>query len=274
MNDRNDTDTRLRMTTARHLAVGLDAGFDPAIRTEVARLASGWLQLQPGRVVRDRVGRLRLSPPSVATLRGLALTLRWMADARHHHGQQAGETAAKVLRGLRERRLPFDELLAQSEHFRSQRHGHIRTNAITRRHAPATTIDLADGARAVRIGTVEELRLLGRLFGNCLHEAVMARFHAQALRDNETEFWRVDGAGADKAPLWCLSVSRESGRVEEIEHVRDAGTAFPDRSLLVEFLRARGARIDDESRAGAILRPLGITEAMIAGGSAQMARAA
>ena len=231
---------RLTRTADRHLYCHLPA--HPDLRTHVAALAAGWLLSKPGRFEADRAGRLRLCKSIGGDLSTLGRSLGWMLDESRHHGEQAGDIAGKALRGLRTRRLRFDDLLALAARFRSFRHAHIRRNARGRARAPATVLALpGTGTVATRIVSETELSRFGREFGACFGQPGIGDYYARRLRQEGLEFWRIDVGDAPGAPIIALTLDTASGCLHEMQHVAGSISFVKDRDLIIKFLDARGS---------------------------------
>ena len=247
----NQVLARLSRTVAARIPATLD---DRELIARIRSLSATWLLADPARLKPDVAGRLRLAPETSATLKRLARSVVWMADKRHHHGQQAGEEAHKALRGLRSGRLDMDRLLDHAVRFRELRRSHIRRNANDKVHAPAEAIALHDGAyRATRVTSERALNRLGQDAGNCLASQEHRHFYVDRLRRGTTQFWRIDPIDAPWMaryhPIWVIALSARTGAVEELEQTGDTVVLPTNRDVLLEFLANRDRRSATRSHA-------------------------
>ena len=235
---------RLSRTVAARIPATLD---DPELVARLCSMGAAWLLADPARLKPDAAGRLRLAQDASVLLKRLGRSVGWMADERHHHGQQAAGEAAKALRGLRSGRLDMDRLLDHASRFRVLRRSHIRRNVRDKVHAPAEAVALHDGAyRATRVTSERALNQLGQDAGNCLASPYYRRFYADGLRRGTTAFWRIDPIDAPWMdhyhPIWVVALSVRTGSVEEVQQVGGTVTLPTDRDVLLEFLAGRERR--------------------------------
>lgn len=247
---------RLARTVAARLPAALD---DADLAHRLCALGAAWLQIEPGRTRTDAAGRLRLPTTVSEELERLCRTVLWMRHPRYHHGQQAAKEAAKTLRALRADRLDCDALLAHAARFRALRQGHVRRNARDKAHAEAEVVPLLGGNYlATRVVSRRGLHQLGQQAGNCLANPNHARRYAARLRQNESEFWRIDWMDA-KSPrlVWAIGLSTGTNTLEDVTRMRDPDGTMADRDALLEFLAGLG-RCTGDGRAGshAISRPV------------------
>jgi len=217
---------------------------DAASHAAVAGMAARWVVAEPGLVAPDRLGRLRLTPEAWRSLGLTTRTLRWMADPKRHHGQQAANLAHKTLRAVREGRLDWEALTERCQEFRVQRQASIRRNAAARPHGKAIVLALpGSGATATRIVTERDLVRLGREARNCLADRVQGRLYRRSLRGGVSEFWRLDHPDGG---LLCIAEVDHAGLPRSLDQAEGPGgsplSTFAGTALL-EFLRRRDVRV-------------------------------
>jgi hypothetical protein len=213
---------------------------DLAVCRQVAALAARWILAVPARSRPDSVGRLRLDPARAKDLNKLGKTLRWMADADRHQGQQATDIAAKALRGLRASRLSMAELFEHAEQFRAVRATHIKQRNKSKARAAPEVMAFAGGIVATRIISERALLQLGQEAGNCLARAGHREIYLRELKQKETAFWRIDAPSVPGAlvqkPLWVASIRMSDRRLMELDHPDRNPNLQRDRAPLLAFL--------------------------------------
>lgn len=216
---------------------------DPALLAHAVALGVPWLLAKPERLRPNRADRLRLDPVAAAALERFGRSLGWMADPRHHHGQQASGLAAKTLRAIRAERVDMDGALALAARFRAVRHSHVRRNVRHRVHAPRETNVLGDtGMVATRLVSEHDLRVLGVAAGNCLSMGGYRRLYMAGLKAGTTAVWRVDGFGGapQETPIWTLAISVETNALDEVHHADEIAFVPTSRDALLTFLSGQG----------------------------------
>ena len=243
---------RAKSASRQRLARGMMARLRPllpgdaALIAAVAGMAERWVLAEPGLVASDRLGRLRLAPEAWAGLALVTRTLRWMADPKRHHGQQATELGRKTLRAAREGRLDWETLAERCRAFRVQRQAGIRRNAAARLRGEAMALALpGSDAVATRIVTERDLVRLGREARNCLAGSAQGRRYRNSLRHGVSEFWRLDHPHHGLlcvAEVDCAGLPRS---LDQAEGPDGAPLSAFAAAALLEFLRRRDVRVGE-----------------------------
>lgn len=162
-----------------------------------------------------RNGRVSIAPEAREETCKTARSLGWMEDPQHHHGQQAGECAAKTLRALWKGTINGERLLNLCAEFGRLRKRHIDRKSAKRPRANAREIQLPEHGVVARWLTAEvDLDRVGHAMRNCLANESFAKSYKRRLRKREIELVALSGNGV---PVVLICADADTRAVESVE---------------------------------------------------------